>query len=117
MKNILPIGSVVLLKNADKRVMVIGYYPTILEDEKEITYDYLACLFPEGVIDSNNSMMFNHEDADKIFYYGLIDEEQKYFMEELKHVVEEENTINDTKIEISIIQSNTTENDSEIETL
>ena len=35
---LLPIGSVVLLKTANKRVMIIGYYPTIVTDDKEITF-------------------------------------------------------------------------------
>lgn len=119
MKDLLSIGSVVLLKDANKRIMVTGYYPSIINNnnEVEITYDYCGCIFPEGIMDSEKNILFNHEQIDSIFYYGLIDEEQKHFMEELKHVIEEENTINDTKIEIPIIQSNTTENDSGIETL
>lgn len=88
---LLSIGSVVLLKEANKRVMVIGYYPTYLEDNKEVTYDYSGCLFPEGVMDSKNSMLFNHSDVDKIFYYGLMDEEQNDFMTRLMEFVKEEN--------------------------
>lgn len=87
---LLPIGSVVLLKNASKRVMVIGYYQTVMVANKEITYDYGGCLFPEGVIDSSKSMLFNHGDIDKMFYYGLIDDEQKDFIKKLSEVVEEE---------------------------
>lgn len=88
---LLSIGSVVLLKDANKRVMVIGYYPTIVVDGNETTYDYSGCLFPEGVMDSKNSMLFNHSDVDKIFYYGLMDEEQNDFMTRLMEFVKEEN--------------------------
>lgn len=114
MKNkLLSIGSVVLLKEADKRIMVIGYYPTFLEEEKEITYDYSGCLFPEGVFDSQSTMLFNHKDIDKIYYYGLMDEEQGDFMDRLKQAVEEEQNLpNESKqssqqdFSNSIVQSN-----------
>ena len=52
---LLPIGSVVLLKEAKKRLMIIGYYPTIISEEgNTTTYDYSGCLFPEGIIDSES---------------------------------------------------------------
>ncbi len=93
-KKLLSIGSVVLLKEANKRVMVIGYYPTVLANGNEITYDYSGCLFPEGVMDSKTAMLFNHSDIDKLFYYGLMDEEQNDFITHLTNIVNEkiENT-------------------------
>ena len=71
--------------------MIIGYYPTILEENKEITYDYSGCLFPEGVLDSSSIMLFNKADVDKLFYYGLMDEEQNDFMTRLEEFAKEEN--------------------------
>lgn len=90
MKKILPIGSVVLLKEAEKRIMIIGYYPTSVVDNKEVTYDYSGCLYPEGVIDSDKSMLFNHDDIDHLFFYGLMDEEQEEFAKALEEAVAEE---------------------------
>ena len=90
MKKILPIGSVVLLKDAEKRIMIIGYYPTTIVDNKEVTYDYSGCLFPEGVIDSDKSMLFNQDDIDHLFFYGLMDEEQEEFAKALEEAVKEE---------------------------
>ena len=91
---LLSIGSVVLLKDADKRVMIIGYYPTVEENGNEVTYDYSACLFPEGVMNSKSAMLFNHSEIDKLFYYGLMDGEQNEFMTKLEEFVAEENKNN-----------------------
>lgn len=91
---LLSIGSVVLLKGANKRVMIIGYYPTVLSDNNETTYDYSGCLFPEGVMDSQNAMLFNHSDIDKLFYYGLMDGEQNEFITRLTDIVNEEKVNN-----------------------
>ena len=48
-KDLLPIGSVVLLKGGDKKIMVCG---RIQAKEGENTiYDYSACYYPEGIVD------------------------------------------------------------------
>ena len=94
MEKFLPIGSVVLLKEANKRIMIIGYCPATKIEDIETTYDYSGCYFPEGVLNSEESMLFNHEQIDKVFYYGLIDEEQKDFMNRLNEVIEEDNIEN-----------------------
>lgn len=91
MKKLYSIGTVVILKEAEKRMMIMGYYPTIIRDDKEITCEYSGCLFPEGILDSSTTMMFNHEQIDKVFHYGLVDAEQDDFMNKLMAIVEEEN--------------------------
>lgn len=48
MKSYLPIGSIVLLKNGKKKVMIYGRRQRRITDE--IEYDYIACLYPEGNI-------------------------------------------------------------------
>ncbi len=72
----LPIGSVVLLKGAKKRVIIVGLFQTI--DGGDNRYDYSACVYPVGVIDSNNMLAFNHEDIDVVYAYGYQDDE--YFV-------------------------------------
>ena len=79
----LPIGSVVMLKNGTKRLMVTGYGIMPNDDETKI-YDYCGCLFPEGVIDTEEVAVFNHEQIDKVYCIGFKDEEQEKFMQELK---------------------------------
>ena len=48
-KDILPLGSVVLLNGGTKKIMVIGYCMKTPEDENKI-YDYCGGVFPEGVL-------------------------------------------------------------------
>ena len=72
----LPIGSVVLLKNAKKKVMVIGYLGkgTNVNDK---TFDYIGCMYPLGMIDSKKNLLFNHDQIEQFFYVGYVDNEWK----------------------------------------
>jgi len=82
----LPLGSVVLLKNATKRLMITGFYVKADENDEK-TYDYVGCLYPEGVISSKENCVFNHEQIDKIFFIGYSDDEEKRFKEKLNKAV------------------------------
>ena len=82
----LPIGTVVLLKDAKKRVMITGFAAKGKETGDKM-FDYMGCLYPEGVISSEQNLLFNHEQIDKIFYIGYIDEEWKNIEVKLKEVV------------------------------
>lgn len=80
----LPVGSVVLLKNAKKRLMVTGFY---IKTDENVIYDYSGCLYPEGVLSSEENCVFNHDQIDKIYFIGYVDEEEKKFKEELKKAI------------------------------
>ena len=109
--SLVAIGTVVLLKGTDKRVMIIGYYPVTVQQNMEITYEYCGCLFPEGVFDAKQSILFNNNDIEKIVYNGLVDQEQKDFIAKLSQVVIEE--INKNNINtISQINNNSAQVDS-----
>lgn len=82
----LPLGSVVLLKNATKRLMITGFYVKADENDEK-TYDYVGCLYPEGVISSKENCVFNHEQIDKIFFIGYSDDEEKSFKEKLNKAI------------------------------
>ena len=78
----LPIGTVVLLKNGIKRVMIIGFKTKSdgisANDNKE--FDYLGCIYPEGMVKDIPTMLFDHEQIAKIYHLGLEeDEEEKEF--------------------------------------
>lgn len=91
----LPIGSVVLMKGATKRVMVTGFLIKAKTGENNQTYDYIGCIYPEGVLDTEKNLMFNHEDIEKIFAIGFVDEEETKFKEKLvaeyNKILEQEN--------------------------
>lgn len=81
-KELLPIGSVVLLKNASKRLMITGYAP--LKGNNEY-FDYMGCLYPEGYLSLETSLLFNKEDIEKIYCIGFSDPETVKFMDFLKN--------------------------------
>lgn len=74
----LPIGSVVLLKGGEKRIMITGF-ASISPDTGDRIFDYSGCIFPEGFISYNQVCVFDHSQINKVFYKGLEDEEQKKF--------------------------------------
>lgn len=80
MDEYLPIGSVVLLKNGSKRVMIYGRKQIHIETNKE--WDYLACLYPEGNINEEFMYLFNHDQIDKVYFLGYRDDEELQFVEE-----------------------------------
>ncbi len=84
----LPIGTVVLLKGAEKRLMIIGYCKYKMGDDTTI-YDYAGCLYPEGFISPETTALFNHEDIDKIYALGFQNELRFAFEGKLKAAIEE----------------------------
>lgn len=56
-------------------------------DKNSLVYDYAGCIYPEGVISSDQTCMFNHSDIDKVYYMGYIDEEEKQFKDKLNDIV------------------------------
>lgn len=74
----LPIGSVVILKDNPRTLMITTYlvFPTSKDAEPKM-YDYGACYFPEGIIESNHAIAFNHSSIKEVVHLGLENEEQK----------------------------------------
>lgn len=70
----LPIGSVVLLKEAKKRLMVYGRQIKSRTDGKK--YDYIGCLYPEGYLSSDDVMLFNHDQIQMVYFIGFQDLEE-----------------------------------------
>ena len=82
---LLPIGTIVLLKEGEKRLMINGIKQTNASgDGKE--YDYLGILYPEGHIGDEFQYLFNHEDISEIVFKGYEDDERKEFIAKLAKV-------------------------------
>ena len=82
MKQYLPIGSVVLLKNGKKKVMIYGRRQRrVVDVDKE--YDYLACLYPEGNIDEDYMYLFDEDSIDQVVFRGYSDDEEDAFVQAL----------------------------------
>jgi hypothetical protein len=86
-ERVLPIGTVVLLKEAKKRVMIIGYCKYNGEDRTKI-YDYAGCVYPEGYISPETTVLFNHENIDVIFALGFRNQAQHDFQLKLEDALE-----------------------------
>lgn len=87
LEKFLPIGSVVLLKGAEKRLMITGYCLIGKEDVNKV-FDYSGCLYPEGIITSEQTIVFNHGQIEKVFALGYSDDEDKEYR---KKILEEVN--------------------------
>lgn len=81
----LPIGTVVLLKNATKRLMIVGF--CVKGDTDDKIYDYVGCLYPEGLLSNDQNCLFNHSQIDKIFFLGFVSEEEKKFKKQLNSLI------------------------------
>lgn len=81
-KDLLPIGSIVLLKGGEKRLMICGILQSEASEDAK-NYDYLGTLYPEGHIGEGFQYLFNHEDISEIVFRGYEDEERDAFLEKL----------------------------------
>jgi len=85
--NVLPIGSIVLLKEGEKRLMVFG----IGQEHPETSeiFDYVGVIYPEGNLGVETTFLFNHEDIDEVFFMGYADVERQDFIARLKEGLSE----------------------------
>jgi len=82
MDPLLPIGTVVLLKESTKRVMIYGRLQR--ETNGDRVWDYIACLFPEGNINPDHSFLFDNDQIESVFFVGCQDEEELRFQQYLQ---------------------------------
>ena len=87
--DLLPIGSVVLLKNGMHKVMIIGIKP-LRAEEPEVVYDYFAVMYPEGYLGGRTCFIFNHEDINDVVFRGYDNPERKAFMDYLDKAAQDQ---------------------------
>lgn len=80
-RELLPIGSVVLLKEGKKKAMIFGIKQTDKASGKE--YDYIGVVYPEGNLGEQLQFFFQHENIDQVFFRGYEDEDRSSFIEKL----------------------------------
>ena len=76
MNDFLPVGSVVLLKNGKSQyqllvircLLQIKYLMKGHETKSNKVYDYCAVLYPEGLISSDNFILFDKENIDTVIF-------------------------------------------------
>lgn len=80
-KDLLPVGSVVLLKGGEKRIMICGRIQAKAGGNE--IYDYSACYYPQGIVDPASMFFFNRDAIDKVFFIGFQDAEELAFREQV----------------------------------
>lgn len=100
----LPIGSVVLLDGGETKVMITGFVVSA-EDENEV-YDYMGCIYPEGVTDTDENLLFNHDQIVQIYHLGLIDDDEIIYKNALEEVMNEMDNESNNEANENIIEPN-----------
>ena len=83
----LPIGSVVRLKDTpDQLFMIFGWLQksTNLED----IYDYIAVLYPEGLVNKAFCFYFNETDIEEVLFTGFRNEKEQEFRDYIRNHVQ-----------------------------
>ena len=80
-RELLPIGSVVLLKEGAKKVMVFGVKQTDKATNEE--HDYIGVVYPEGNLGEELQFFFEHDSIAEVFFRGYEDDERKAFIDRL----------------------------------
>lgn len=91
-KELLPIGSVVLLEEGSKKLMIFGVKQTDEESGEE--YDYIGVIYPEGNLGNETQFLFNHENIVQVFFKGYEDGERDNFIERLAEFYEQKENQN-----------------------
>src|SRR5699024_1140606 len=74
----LPIGTIIYLKEGTGKLMILNRGPMIeLDGEKQI-FDYEACNYPQG-LDVENKFYFNEENIDEVVFKGYSDDDERRF--------------------------------------
>ena len=73
-KDLLPIGSIVILKGGNVKLMITG---RILSDDKEQNiYDYVGCIYPIGITAEDDQYFFNRDGIERVLFIGYQDEDE-----------------------------------------
>ena len=116
----LPVGSVCLLKNGTKKVMVTGFCIKSPDTDDKI-YDYIGCLYPEGVISSDQNLLFDHNQIAQLFFKGYVCDEEIQFKKNLNELLSKTQvdspTSNDIKEPITQPNNNISDNETHTEYL
>ena len=95
-KDLLPIGSVVMLEGGEKRLMIFGIKQTDVvnegtPDETSAEHDYIGVVYPEGNMGQEFQYLFNHDAITEVLFRGFEDDERTQFIEALDELYQSEN--------------------------
>ena len=88
-EKMLPIGSVVLLNNAIKKTMIIGYMQMTAEDKNRL-HDYVGVMYPGGSLGASTQFLFDQEDIQDIIFTGYKNSEYEKLIDSLEEQAEKD---------------------------
>ncbi len=85
-KELLPIGTIVLLRGGIRKLMITGIKVAKV-DEQDKVFDYIGVLYPEGFMGEQGNFMFNHSEINDVIYKGYTNPERDEFINFLEEQV------------------------------
>jgi hypothetical protein len=97
-KQLLPIGTVVLLKEGNKRLMIYGIKQSVQSDPEKPgeEYDYIGVPYPEGNMGTDYQYLFNHDNIKEVYFRGFEDVERQEFIYNLERYYEKNSNQDDS---------------------
>lgn len=92
---LLPVGSVVLTKGSQRKVMIVGVCQKGGAEHK--LWDYAAVIFPEGYLSADKIFLFNNDQIERVYFMGYQDPEQIAFKEKAEEVMAKARTEEEQK--------------------
>ena len=87
MKDLLPVGSIVLLKGGVKKTVIIGVLQ-VSEENPEEMYDYIGVPYPEGYLGEDNACLFQQENINDVIFRGYENPEREEMLKLFDIVLE-----------------------------
>ena len=79
-KSFLPIGTVIMLKEGEKRLMIFGILQNAGTENETTAFDYIGVPYPEGNMGPDSQFLFQHEDIKEVYFRGFEDVERQEFI-------------------------------------
>lgn len=86
-KKILPLGSIVYLKEGNKKLLIVARGLIAKNGEEHIYFDYGGVPYPEGLVDDKIAY-FQHDAITKLVFNGYTDLDDEATIEKINLFVE-----------------------------
>ena len=88
MTEYIPLGSIVLLKGAAQKLVIIARALNVKKGDEIYFFDYGAALYPEGVM-GDQIAYFNKEDISRVVFEGYSDIDNENMVENINRYIAE----------------------------
>ena len=84
----LPLGTIVQLQGATRRIMIIARGMNVKKDEETFFFDYGGVPYPEGLT-GDQMVYFDHGGIAKVYFHGYADDANDAMVTALQNYVAE----------------------------